>query len=168
MGDMTQDDVMRATIDHVTRVGELLSKCSNDLVLRGIHHDRSKFSELEWPYFAKYTPLLSATTYGSDEYREGLDSLRPAIEHHGASNRHHPEHFENGVRDMSLLDLLEMLCDWKAASERHKDGNILRSLEVSVERFKIPDELAQVLRNTISYLGLIPQVPLEASGEAEA
>jgi hypothetical protein len=49
---------------------------------------------------------------------------------------------------MSLLDLLEMLCDWKAASERHADGDIARSLRINRERFGIDGQLAAILENT--------------------
>ncbi len=150
---MTNDDVIRATVDHVARVGELLSVCVDDLVMRGVRHDRSKFSEEEWPYFAKHTAALSSVTYGSDEYREMLTALRPAVDHHQSINRHHPEFFgDEGVCGMTLLDLLEMLCDWKAASERHADGDISRSLEVNAERFKMPDALVQILQNTVQEL----------------
>lgn len=151
---MTDDDVVRSTVDHVARVGELLAACAHALVLRGVFHDRSKFSEEEWPHFAKHTPTLSRVTYGSDEYRAALDAMGPAVEHHQSVNRHHPEFFNDGVRCMTLLDLLEMLCDWKAASERHADGDISRSIALSVERFQISDELAQILRNSIADLDI--------------
>lgn len=53
------------------------------------------------------------------------------------------------LRGMNLVDVLEMLCDWKAASIRHNDGDILKSLEIQKTRFGISDELYQILRNTI-------------------
>ena len=58
-------------------------------------------------------------------------------------------HFPNGIRDMTLLDLVEMLCDWKAASERHQDGNIRKSIEHNAGRFDIPPVLAGILENTV-------------------
>ena len=36
---------------------------------------------------------------------------------------------------MNLVDIVEMLVDWKAASLRHNDGNILKSLESNRTRF---------------------------------
>jgi len=44
--------------------------------------------------------------------------MKPALEHHYALYRHHPEHFQNGIDDMNLIDLVEMFADWKASSER--------------------------------------------------
>ena len=76
-----------------------------------------------------------------------------ALKHHYAANSHHPEHYENGIDGMTLIDVLEMLCDWKAATERHADGDIMRSLEVNRERFGISDQLANILANTVREWG---------------
>jgi hypothetical protein len=53
---------------------------------------------------------------------------------------------------MTLLDLLEMLIDWKAASERHASGDIRRSLEINAGRFEIGDDLKGILAHTIEEL----------------
>jgi hypothetical protein len=51
------------------------------------------------------------------------------LKHHYAHNRHHPEFFgEDGVDGMSLVDVIEMLADWKAATEHHDDGDLAKSL----------------------------------------
>jgi hypothetical protein len=56
---------------------------------------------------------------------------------------------------MSLFDVLEMLCDWKAASERTKGGgDIMESIDYNQKRFQFSDELASILRNTAKELGL--------------
>jgi hypothetical protein len=50
---------------------------------------------------------------------------------------------------MSLLDLLEMLMDWKAASERHPGGmSIADSIELSSQRFSVSEQLKKILLNT--------------------
>lgn len=61
---------------------------------------------------------------------------------------------DRGFRGMSLLDLVEMVCDWKAATLRHADGDIRRSLDICQKRFGYSDELRQILLNTIEELGL--------------
>lgn len=78
-----------------------------------------------------------------------LAEIKPALEHHYANNTHHPEFYPDGIRGMSLLDLVEMLCDWKAATLRHADGDIRKSIEINQSRFKYSDELKQVLLNTL-------------------
>lgn len=60
---------------------------------------------------------------------------------------------ESRVNGMSLLDVVEMLCDWKAASERTKQGSIAQSLAHNKERFGIDDQLYNILVNTVKELG---------------
>jgi hypothetical protein len=60
---------------------------------------------------------------------------------------------ELGIRGMTLLDVIEMLADWKAATERHADGNLARSIEVNQKRFGCSDELRAILTNTATALG---------------
>jgi hypothetical protein len=69
-----------------------------------------------------------------------------------AANSHHPEHYSNGIQGMSLLDVIEMLCDWKAAGLRHADGNIFKSLEINKDRYKISTQLYSILFNTAKYI----------------
>jgi len=48
--------------------------------------------------------------------------------------------------------LLEMFCDWKAASERHNDGNIRKSIEHNADRFGMPPILVQIFENSVDLL----------------
>lgn len=64
-----------------------------------------------------------------------------------------------GINGMSLLDVIEMLVDWKAAGERHNDGSIERSLTVNRGRFKISDQLHTILENTARELGWLKPTP---------
>lgn len=50
---------------------------------------------------------------------------------------------------MNLIDVLEMLVDWKAASLRHDNGNIISSIDIGTKRFGIEPQLAAILHNTI-------------------
>ena len=144
----TNDD----TWQHIHRVQQLLSRCILELMYRSEVHDESKLRSPEVEAFTEFTAYLASTTYGSAEYNEYKQAMQPAMEHHYAHNRHHPEHFKNGVADMNLIDLLEMLCDWKAASERHNDGNIRKSLEINCRRFDIGPQLLGILENTVADL----------------
>jgi hypothetical protein len=140
------------TLTHIRRVQALLGLMARELMVRGEVHDASKLSPQEKPLFDEMTPLLKTLTYNSDEYKASLLKLGAALRHHYAANTHHPEHFENGVAGMSILDVVEMLCDWKAASERTKDGDIRKSIEVGIDRFKIEPQLASILRNSVDML----------------
>lgn len=141
------------TLAHIERVRALLNEVRDGLLVRGEHHDASKLEPPELDTFNEYTPKLKNSTYGSEEYKGFLVGMGAGLQHHYEHNRHHPEHFENGVTDMTLVDLIEMLADWKAATERHDDGDMARSLTVQKERFGISDQLAAVLSNTVEALG---------------
>ena len=140
------------TFRHIERVRNLLNLCIQDLLRRGELHDQTKLEPPEVALFAEYTPKLAGCTYGSDEYKQYLAAIKPALDHHYAHCRHHPEHHKNGVNDMNLLDLVEMLCDWKAASERHNDGNIRKSIEINANRFGVSPQLVRIFENTADIL----------------
>lgn len=151
---MVEDSTV-ATLKHSRRVDVLLMELMWEIGLRVTQHDASKLEDPEKTTFDTYSPLLRDCTYGSDEYKGYLEAMKPALAHHYANNRHHPEHFENGVAGMTLVDLVEMLADWKAATERHADGDLERSLEINRERFGMSDQLVSILRNTAVEAGWI-------------
>lgn len=137
---------------HIKQVSKFLSKLRYQLIFRGIDHDKSKLFKPEKPIFDEYTEKLKTVTYGSDQYKHYLSHMKVALDHHYSNNRHHPEHHKDGIRGMDLVDIMEMLCDWKAASLRHDDGCIMRSLELNQERFGYSDELKSIMMNTLKYL----------------
>lgn len=148
-----QASTMRETLKHIGLVQKYLTTIQNAISTKLASHDKTKFDPEEFDYFVKFTPKLSATTYGSEEYRSFLKELQPALQHHYLLNSHHPEHFVNGINGMTLVDLLEMICDWKAASQRHADGDINKSIETSAKRFAISEQLTDIIKNTVKLLG---------------
>jgi len=124
------------------------------LMYRALVHDFSKFGKHEEPYYRKYALRLRKSKYGSKEYEGLMQSIKPAINHHYEKNPHHPEHYENGIHGMSLLDLIEMLCDWKSAGKRHKDGNIIKSIEIGKGRFGYDDEMKNRLEKSAKEMKL--------------
>ena len=147
---------------HIDRVQHFMSKVETNLHWRKLNHDQSKMVEPELSAFDIATPKLARMEYGSEEYKQSLRDLGPALEHHFEENDHHPEHFENGVQGMSLMALIEMLCDWRAASERTKQrtddpenvATFESGLAFNKERFGISDDLYEILVNTVRELGL--------------
>jgi hypothetical protein len=144
------------TIAHIRRVRDLLLVVAGDLRQRGRDHDESKLYPPEKPLFDEWTPKLRSLTYGSPEYEAARQAMGEALQHHYAHNSHHPEHYPNGLSDMSLLDLIEMLADWKAATERHADGDLAKSLEHNRTRFGMSEQLHQILVNTARALEWLP------------
>lgn len=170
------------TMRHIETVRNYLAVIIRELISRQERHDQSKLESPEVEAYDEITRLLRGLTYGSEEYKASLRSQKPAIDHHYSVNRHHPEFFVTlecggcykrfpkdatgycdqcgynlfpsspSLRDMNLIDIIEMLCDWKAAGLRHTDGDIFRSIEINKERFGYSEELAQILRNTAEWL----------------
>ena len=145
---MTIAECQVETQKHIENVRKYIRFMIDKIDVRGVKHDASKLESPEVDIFAENTLQLNNLTYGSDEYKASLENMKPALEHHYAANRHHPEHFVNGINDMTLVDIIEMFCDWKASTLRHNDGNLLKSIEINAERFNMDGQLTQILINT--------------------
>lgn len=141
------------TLLHIKRVAELMTNASSELIKRANIHDSSKLESPEKELFDEFTPKLKGCTYGSDEYKEYLKELKVALDHHYKNNSHHPEYYENGVNGFDLFDLMEMFFDWKAAGERHADGNIYKSIEINKDRFNLSEQTVSIFTNTAKRFG---------------
>jgi hypothetical protein len=140
------------TLDHINKVQVRIAEFQAALDERASLHDASKLEEPELSGYDQLIISLADCEYGTDAYYAALQEAKPMIEHHYRENTHHPEHWPNGVNDMSLLDIVEMLCDWKGASERTRQGSIVASLTHNKERFGLSDQLASILENTVKEL----------------
>lgn len=159
---MKNYDSKADTLEHIRRVNTLMLEVSAefmkkatllnefalDLMKRAVVHDESKLHPPEKALFDKYTPLLREVSYGSEAYNTYLQDLREALDHHYGNNSHHPEHYSEGVSGMTLVDLVEMLVDWKAATERHDDGDIFKSIIHNQKRFKLDQQIVDIFVNT--------------------
>lgn len=145
----TQEDCIRDTKEHISQVREFMLIFAQELIKRALVHDQSKLKNPEVDIFTEYTPKLKHSTYGSVEYKTYLSEMQVALKHHYANNSHHPEHYEDGIRGMDLADIVEMICDWKAATMRHADGDITKSIEFNKGRFNYSDDLEQIFKNSV-------------------
>lgn len=175
------------TMRHIEQVRHFLNLFAKALLDRGELHDQSKLAPPEVALFTEFTGKLANCTYGSAEYEGFRKAMKPALDHHYAKNRHHPEHFaevddgevarlEDLVKDargncgkasaitvyleeqlavarspvgnMDLADVTEMVADWKAATLRHHDGNLRKSIAHNAGRFGLSSQLVKILENT--------------------
>lgn len=143
------EDSTNDTLEHIKKVGVNLSLMIAGLAMRASRHDHSKLQAEEKPVYDRVRPLLDAAEYGSEDYHAATDQLGPAFEHHTKVNPHHPEHYDNGVDGMNLLDVVEMLCDWHGAAQRRPGGHVREGLEYNIQKYGIDPQLAQILRNTV-------------------
>ena len=119
----------QATREHIQHVIDNMNEVTQNLQERAKNHDKSKLEPPEInDYQESAESLVNPEPYGTEAYEQTRQTISPALEHHYRVNSHHPEHYEGGVMDMTLLDMLEMLCDWKAASLRHEDNTFANSM----------------------------------------
>lgn len=136
---------MRSAMDHiedlVRHIGLVRDAClllgrrliaqgretfGRQLIARGLVHDASKFTGIEWEY-------LHA---GPDAPPE---EVALAVAHHRQTNDHHPE-FWGGFDNMPEVCVAEMVCDWYARAQEF--GTDLRQWahQEAVERYHIDPE----------------------------
>jgi hypothetical protein len=136
-----------STLTHKAWVMAFLTGFAGRLLIRGLLHDWTKLLPDEASGFVRTIHLLRKTTYGTPAYKALLDRIRPQIELHYRRWKHHPEHHQEGIQGMSLIDLVEMYLDWKAAAKRHADGDLIRSINLNQKRFGYSDDLKKILLN---------------------
>ncbi len=136
------------TLRHIADVKRLMNLTAQELYQRSLHHDASKLDSPEKEMFETWRPKLDAMSVDSPEYKNALAQMGEGLTHHYAVNRHHPEHFENGINGMNLIDILEMVCDWKAAAARKGESV---NMEWACKRFGISvgGTLYYIIKNTL-------------------
>lgn len=131
-------------------------------------HDNSKLDSPEKEIFDQWTPELKQRVFGTDYYKQALDSMGEGVQHHYRVNRHHPEHFANGVNGMTLVDVVEMFCDWVSAAQG-RDAVV--DLEHGRKRFNLDPQLVEIFNNTLEqmdYRNMISGLPVHQLSRAGA
>lgn len=140
---------LAAIYHHKFLVSKFLTPIIQDLIKRSEDHDNSKFSEEEFLGLVEAMDDIRKYPYGTPEYNEMRQKHSKTYNVHYKKNRHHPEHYINGIEDMDLLDLIEMLVDWKSASMRTENGGtIAGSIKIGTEKYNISPQLVKILENT--------------------
>jgi hypothetical protein len=133
--------------EHQRKVKYWMRRFWGSLQRRSEVHDNSKLNDPEEKaMFDHWTPALREATFGSDQYKMALDGMGEGVQRHYRANRHHPEHYENGVNGMTLIDVVEMVADWMAAAEAkmtHVD------LDHAAQRFNLAPQLVDIIANTL-------------------
>jgi len=136
---------------HNVRVTSYLAYLADAMKMRALIHDASKFSDDEFPGYVRVNRIAREHEYGSLEYMQSIKETG-AIALHFAKNSHHPEHYPNGIDDMTLLDIIEMVTDWKAASETYGQTSLEDALVIHTERFGLRNEHLYLIRLVIEAL----------------
>lgn len=136
------------TLAHIHHVRDNIGVFVAEMLRRGRVHDASKFTAEEKPALDAALPLLEGVAYGSPEFQAVLDRIGPALQNHYRCNSHHPEHYgADGVAGMDLFDVVEMVCDWMAAAQRHPTDGV--KVTHNVRQFGIDQQLEAIITNTL-------------------
>jgi hypothetical protein len=147
---LTNYDSRLDTWQHIHEVRGRLAQCIKALMDRQHNHDLSKLTSPEREVSDVLNVKLAGLTYGTEEYWACQAEFQAVLDQHARSHRHHPE-CSGGITGMNLIDLVEMLCDWKAAAAQ-RGNDIRRSIELNQARFGYSDELKQILLNTLEVI----------------
>lgn len=130
----------------------MMNTIIDDLTVRKYRHDVSKLSDDEYPGFVALNKTLRETSFMDENYRASL--TKEVIGIHYKNNDHHPEHFPNGIMDMNLIQISEMICDWVAVGLGK--GLTFDELEGTVgqaiRRQAIDVQLSIIMMNTFNFL----------------
>ena len=133
---------------HISRVQKKLIILMDNIYNRAIQHDASKLREPELSMWKKMDEE-PRYQYGTKEYEDKIVRYKHLFDLHYENNPHHPEHFQNGISDMTLIDLMEMLCDWISYKDNIRASEAIAMVEKQSKRFGYSDEIKNMLINTL-------------------
>jgi hypothetical protein len=135
------------TQEHIQSVRRLLNKFADALKYKGEVHDQSKLEEPE-VYGWAAMDLEEKYDYGSPEYYDKIRRYSEVFKHHYMVNSHHPEHFKNPEYEMTLVDMIEMLCDWFSYKDDMTLNEAINLINDQCKRFKFSKTIKSLLINT--------------------
>jgi len=149
----TEFKVLTHIIAHRAHVRARLEQVIARLRERATLHDLTKLQPTEFDVFCETHEEFTKARFGTPEYRAVEEKGRKAVQHHYRHNRHHVKHHRNGWKDMNLIDLLELLADWKAASRRNPNEWFEDGFVKAMNRAEFPEPIRILLTNTVRDLG---------------
>lgn len=145
---MEQIDTEEYIKGHISRVRRHIDIFIQLLLKRAINHDKSKLEEPEISWW-KEMDKEPRYPYGSEEYKQKIKRWDKVFKHHYKYNRHHPEHYDYGVSEMTLVDIVEMMCDWLGYKDTITISEALKVCDEQMKRYNISDDVRQIIFNTL-------------------
>ena len=136
---------------HKMAVDQDMNFLIRELRTRSKKHDVSKRSGVEYAMFSDSSDYADGNViWGVDMKGHPTPStLESALIIHSQNNDYRPEHFENGVCDMTFPQLIEMLCDITATARERgiTDISVFIRHELAT-KYGLDKQLCNVLVNT--------------------
>ena len=148
--------LLRSIIAHRAHLASTMGQIRAMIDRRIDEHDLSKLNDDEFAGFARINRVAREHKFGSPEYAEAMQREKPTLDLHFSRNRHHAErpglmglkaeearglpddatYWEaRNAANMTWLDIVEMVCDWRAAQLGYGDNgrtwaeNVEKNLE---------------------------------------
>lgn len=147
MSDDKLEETKSYTIDHIKKVQKKMEFFARCLYDRSMNHDSSKLKSPEilgWAAMDREPKY----PYGSYLYYEKMARYKETFDHHYSVNRHHPEHYTDPNHQMTIIDLLEMLCDWFSYKDNFTWEEGYDRIIEQCTRFNFSDSIQSLLLNT--------------------
>jgi len=113
-------------------------------------HDISKYSKDEYiPYVWLswwYKENNSGREFVYPKYIK--DKVNKATEHHIRTNKHHPEFYSN-TKDMTKLDIAEMVADWASMSQELKN-NLKEWVKDNIDKWGFSKDQVNLIYDFVS------------------
>ena len=137
------DRFVRRTRRHIELVGANLAQLAGyvglrhaELDARAREHDLSKFDERERLGYVWLTWIYHCKEQGRpfEPSPQISDTVARALDTHRRRNAHHPE-AHRSPDTMSVLDLVEMVCDWTAIAQENGGRSARPWASVNISRW---------------------------------
>ena len=153
MSHLSKSEYMDRIVLHKQSVKVGIQRIIDELADRAEKHDDDKFETEVFDSFYNALDKFINTKFGERNWELAMDEIGDSLFKHYSASPHHAQHYENGINGTNLLDLIEMMVDWKSASNSYGDSSFEESLRVQKKRFGIDDQLYGILTNTAIKLG---------------
>ena len=99
-------------------VQDKLSTVARELISRGRTHYNSALGSPEIEVYHRFFPEYRQYKIGDPRKDEVFTQMAGAIGHHFRYNDHHPEHFENGINEMDLIQHIQFTAAFLSWTEQ--------------------------------------------------
>lgn len=141
-------DTKEYVLSHIRSVRVKLEVIIEEFKKRLLHHDQSKLESPEYELWRKMDEE-PRYKYGTPEYFDKIQRYKKVFDLHYKHNSHHPEHYENRILDMDLVDVLEMLIDWISYKNNIRITEAIELIDQQSKRYNLSEELTCILKNTL-------------------
>ena len=142
----SENNILKQVMDHRIKVSMRMSLIGNDLAARGRRHDNSYSQSTEMDLIKKsFNDETEEKRKHSMELLEGV---------HASHNDYMVNHFDNGIKDMNILQLVEYITDKMASVDEEVEEPTIEVYEEYVLNGveDASDDLKSVVKNTIMYI----------------